>query len=132
MFKELALLIVSLIFLVTFVLLMLVVLPLVAIQLKLEQRKLRLLAERFVCVRCGGTIGGEAIQLADERWEEMSEERRRLYPKIKFRLVRNLQALCPHCSCEYCYQEAEDKFIVRESNRGQELLAPSLGSDWIE
>ncbi|MBN70070.1 MAG: hypothetical protein CME32_12430 [Gimesia sp.] len=109
-----------------------VILPLTVLGQKRYQKRLRGLAEKYVCVECGELLGTEAIQLADERWEEMSEERRRRSPNIKFRLVRNLQAICPHCGCEYRYQEAEATFIVRERNRGQELPAPSLGPDWIE
>lgn len=109
-----------------------VILPLTVLAQKRYQKRLRGLSEGFACVECGQILGVEAIQLADERWEEMSEERRRLYPHIKFRLVRDLHALCPHCGCEYRYQEAEATFIVRERNRGQELPAPSLGPDWVE
>ena len=109
-----------------------VILPLLALEQKRYQKRLRGLAEGFACVECGQNIGVEAIQLADQRWDEMSEERQRRSPNIKFRQVRNLQALCPHCGCEYCYQEAEATFIVRETNQLQELPEPSLGSDLIE
>ena len=109
-----------------------VILPLTVLGQKRYQKRLRGLAEGFPCVECGQNIGVEALQLADDRWDEMLAERRRLYPNIKFRLVRDLQALCPHCGCEYRYQEAEATFIVRERNRGQELQAPSLGPDWVE
>ena len=109
-----------------------VILPLTVLGQKRYQKRLRGLAEGFPCVECGQNIGVEALQLGDDRWDEMLAERRRLYPNIKFRLVRDLQALCPHCGCEYRYQEAEATFIVRERNRGQELQAPSLGPDWVE
>ncbi len=106
-----------------------VILPLTVLGQKRYQKRLRGLAEKLACVECGQILGVEALQLADERWEEMSEERRRLYPHIRFRLVRDLQEICPHCGCEYCYQEAEATFTIREKNRLQELPAPSLGPD---
>ena len=96
--------------------------------MKSERR--RQLASRFVCLECGEVLGVEAIRLADERWEEIvkaiisyNETGTRL------RLVRTVDAICPHCGCLYLYHQAERTFVVREVSPEWELLEPKLDSE---
>ncbi|WP_145454260.1 hypothetical protein [Gimesia panareensis] len=98
-----------------FILLLPVTLPLIGIQLKRDQKRKRTLAERFVCVECGEVIGLEAIRLADERWSKIVEKiLSENNTEIRLRLVRTVDAICPHCGCQYCYREEEQTFVVQE------------------
>ncbi|EDL59005.1 hypothetical protein [Gimesia maris] len=91
---------------------------------------MRKLAGRFVCVECGEVLGVEAIQLADERWDEIVKAIiAKSEPGTRLRLVRTVDAICPHCGCQYLYRKAERTFEVREESPDWELLEPKLDSE---
>jgi len=111
--KELLLNIVVMIIVLICILLLPIILPLVALHNKREKRKLRQLADQFVCLECGSIIGAESLRLADDRWSEivkkiMSDND----SEIRLRLARTLDAVCPHCGCIYIYRQAENTFVI--------------------
>ncbi|WP_232093296.1 hypothetical protein, partial [Gimesia panareensis] len=90
---------------------------------QVEKRRRRQLASRFVCEQCGEVIGAEAIRLADERWSKIVEKiRSENDSEIRLRLVRTVDAICPHCGCQYCYREEEQTFVVQEVSPEWERL----------
>ncbi|WP_339727830.1 hypothetical protein [uncultured Gimesia sp.] len=99
-----------------FILLLPIIVTVSLIQAQRKKRKMRKLADQFVCLKCGEVIGAEALGLADERWSEIvmkiiSESA----PGTRLRLVRAMDAICPHCGCIYLYRAAEQTFVVRSN-----------------
>jgi predicted RNA-binding Zn-ribbon protein involved in translation (DUF1610 family) len=113
-----------------FILLLPIILPVSLLQSQREKRRMRNLASRFVCLECGEVLGVEAIRLADERWDEIVKAIiSRNEPGTRLRLVRTVDAICPHCGCLYLYRKAERTFVVREVSPVWELLEPKLDSE---
>lgn len=113
-----------------FILLLPILMPYSLLKDRVEKRRRRQLASRFVCVECGEVLGVEAIRLADERWDEIVKAIiSRNEPGTRLRLVRTVDAICPHCGCLYLYRKAERTFVVREVSPVWELLEPKLDSE---
>ncbi|MEQ8854048.1 hypothetical protein [Gimesia sp.] len=82
---------------------------------------MRQLASRFVCLECGEVLGVEAIRLANERWDEIVKAIiAKSEPGTRLRLVRTVEALCPHCGCQYLYHKMEQTFLKRSEIVGQD------------
>lgn len=112
------------------ILLLPIILPVSLLQSQREKRRMRNLASRFVCLECGEVLGVEAIRLADERWDEIVKAIiSRNEPGTRLRLVRTVDAICPHCGCQYLYRKVERTFVVREVSPVWELLEPKLDAD---
>ena len=128
MLKELLLKLLLLIMLPFLILLLLVSLPFTAIQLKREKHKLGKLAGEFVCLECGEIMGMEAIRLADERWANVVKQKmaEKTY-KLGMRMVRSVDAVCPHCGCIYLYREEDQSFVVRSEQSGGKEYQASNG-----
>jgi len=113
-----------------FILLLPIILPVSLLQSQREKRRMRNLASRFVCLECGEVLGVEAIRLADERWDEIVKAIiSRNEPGTRLRLVRTVDAICPHCGCQYLYRKVERTFVVREVSPVWERLEPKLDAE---
>lgn len=113
-----------------FILLLPILMPYSLLKDRVEKRRRRQLASRFVCVECGEVLGVEAIRLADERWDEIVKAIiSRNEPGTRLRLVRTVDAICPHCGCQYLYRKVERTFVVREVSPVWEQLEPKLDSE---
>ena len=113
-----------------FILLLPILAPYSLLKDRLEKRRRRQLASRFVCEQCGEVLGVDAIRLADERWDEIVKEIiAKSEPGTRLRLVRTVDAICPHCGCLYLYRKAEGTFVVREESPEWERLEPKLDSE---
>src|SRR5262245_12583451 len=64
-------------------------------------RRVRAAAEQFKCVACGQFLGRKSIELADEEWARHMRELMDRHPGVRFRIVRNLHAICPSCGKQY-------------------------------
>ncbi len=113
-----------------FILLLPILVPYSLLKDRVEKRRRRQLASRFVCLECGEILGVEAIQLADERWDEIVKAIiAKSEPGTRLRLVRTVDAICPHCGCLYLYHQAERTFVVRKESPEWERLEPKLDSE---
>ncbi|QDT21056.1 hypothetical protein [Gimesia chilikensis] len=113
-----------------FILLLPILVPYSLLMDRVEKRRRRQLASRFVCEQCGKVLGVEALQLADERWDEIVKEIiAKSEPGTRLRLVRTVDAICPHCGCQYLYRKAERTFVVREVSPEWERLESKLDSE---
>ena len=74
-------------------------------------RRLRATANRFRCASCGQILGRSSIQLADEAWARRMREFAILHPGVRFRVVRNLHAICPECGKQYQFVEKIRTFV---------------------
>lgn len=108
-----------------------VILPLTVLGQKRYQKRLRGLAEGFPCVECGQNIGVEALQLADDRWDEMELQMMRIEEPVA-RVVRSrlLDAICPHCGCLYLYHKMEQTFLKRSEIVGQDPADAEMKDRW--
>ena len=110
-----------------FILLLPILVPYSLLMDRVEKRRRRQLASRFVCEQCGKVLGVEALQLADEHWDEIVKSIiAKSEPGTRLRLVRTVEAICPHCGCLYLYRKAEGTFVVREESPEWERLEPKL------
>jgi hypothetical protein len=91
---------------------LLFILPVAAVQTQLRTRRILKLASEFACVVCGTQLGAEAVRLADERCAKTIADLQARSPGIRFRLVRDIHAICPSCGCEYLYLDT-DRSLVR-------------------
>jgi predicted RNA-binding Zn-ribbon protein involved in translation (DUF1610 family) len=96
-----------------------------------EKRRRMQLASRFVCEQCGEVLGVEAIRLADERWDEMELQMMRIEEPVA-RVVRSrlLDAICPHCGCQYLYHKMEQTFLKRSEIVGQDPADAEMKDRW--
>ncbi len=100
------------------VLLLPVILPAVAVLQARYERRLRAAAERFACLRSGDRLGSVALARADAAWSEHFASLRREHPTWRFRLVRNLHALCPRCGRRYHFDEPAGRFVALDEPGG--------------
>ena len=70
-----------------------------------RSQRLRSAANRFACAGCGAILGKESLRLADVKWAKRVEEMRIKYPRVKFRVVRDVDAICSKCGKQYGYVE---------------------------
>ena len=88
-----------------FVLLIPVLLPFGLALAALHRHRIRSVARRFPCIRCGWVLGPEAVRLADVEWDRRMRELRAQHPNTRFRIVRDLHAVGPVCRRRYRFVE---------------------------
>jgi len=73
----------------------------------LDRRRLRLSAALSPCRFCGCVLGQKSIELANAKWADLMEEKKheslRLIRRVKLRMVRNMDAICPACGAIYIF-----------------------------
>ena len=98
---------------VLFVLLLPIILPIALIQDRLRTRRIASVIRDFVCELCGTTLGMEAVRLGDERWRAVIADLHARFPDTRFRIVRDIHAVCPKCGREYMYRDVDCSLVVR-------------------
>jgi hypothetical protein len=78
-----------------------VIIPFLAITQWRDGKRLLALARSFICQRCGKLIGEEAVALGDAFWRDHMAGLHEHSPAIRFRVVRTVHAVCPHCGAKY-------------------------------
>ncbi|RYF01446.1 MAG: hypothetical protein EOO78_10655 [Oxalobacteraceae bacterium] len=97
-------------------------LSLIALAHALDNRRLRAVASRTRCVRCGEALGYASLDAADAAWAtEMAEVQRRRSPGVRMRVVRHCRALCATCGMKYGWND-RDRTL-------QPLLPEDLGCE---
>ena len=91
------------------VLLLPLIVPTALVMDSLYRYRLRSAAGRFACTGCGQILGRESLRLADIEWANRMEEMRIKHPDVKWRVVRDVHAICPNCwKCHRYLEEAKD------------------------
>ncbi len=101
-----------------------IILPLVAALHTLDQRRRRTAANVFTCVRCGKILGSGALALASAQWAEHMARLHREHPGYRFRIVRDLDAVCTRCGTSYRYDEIQHTFRTRPERWHPPQAAP--------
>lgn len=65
------------------------------------KRRLHRAAKSYTCVKCGKTLGQDAVKSADKVWSEHVSELMRTHPGMRFRMVKTTDAICLDCGTEY-------------------------------
>jgi predicted RNA-binding Zn-ribbon protein involved in translation (DUF1610 family) len=94
-----------------------VIIPFLAFTQWRDGKRLLALARTFVCLSCGKVMGEEAVALGDAFWRGHMTEVHKNSPTIRFRVVRTVHAVCPHCGAKY------------QLTDGRRMLAPSSFDD---
>ena len=82
-----------------------VTLPLAALLHVRDLRRLRAVANRFTCLQCGEVLGRAALERADAAWVAHVEQLHREHPGHRFRLVRDVHAVCTRCGKRYRFDD---------------------------
>jgi hypothetical protein len=93
-----------------FVLFLPLILPTAIALHAIYRHRLRSAASRFVCIACGQVLGKESLRLSDIDWAQQMEEMRIRHPGVKFRVVRNVHAICSKCGKQYRFREQSRDF----------------------
>jgi hypothetical protein len=75
-----------------------------------DEKRMRATAVNFACLSCGGILGTEALQLADDAWA--SHFATLTQDSIRLRLVKNSDAICPHCGAHHKFIASGRSFIL--------------------
>ena len=95
------------------VLLLPIILPIALIQDRQRKQSIKQVVCGYICASCGVLLGVEAIRLGNERWAAVVSDSHKQYPNIRFRIQRDVHAVCPNCGCEYGYRDADCALVVR-------------------
>lgn len=82
-----------------------VLLPVVAVLEARDRRRLRAAADAFACLECGEILGLAALERADADWAGHLARLHREHPGCRFRLVRDVHAVCTRCGARYRFDE---------------------------
>lgn len=69
-------------------------------------------AKTFHCVQCGHLLGEAAIAKADRFCLDHVRELHHQFPHSRFRLVRNVWAICTECGARYNYLGNEQTYVL--------------------
>ena len=76
-------------------------LPLIALSIRLEERRRRAVACVMRCARCDGVLGPASLDAGDAAWGAELADMRCQFPHGFRRVVRRVFAVCPSCKAEY-------------------------------
>jgi hypothetical protein len=91
-----------------------VLIPIALLLHSRDQKRMRSLVETFACLSCGRILGADALRLADERWAKHLNDLARHYEGagIRYRVVRNFDAICPHCGAYHAFIPKQRTFVL--------------------
>jgi hypothetical protein len=79
-----------------------------------DRRRMRAVAERTHCERCGATLGVAALQSAEAEWTKRVAALQDARPTMRFRMIRSLWAVCAVCGAEFNYDFHSRIFHCRQ------------------
>jgi hypothetical protein len=89
-----------------------VVLPLVGVLHWRDTRRLSAAAKLVACQSCGQVLGERAIEAANAAWAaRLKRVQSRLPVGIRFRMVRDLDAICTNCGARYEFLPKTREFV---------------------
>ena len=101
-------------FILTFLALLPVIAPVGTVISFFHRRRMLRIAEITNCSACGICLGPAATRLSDERCRQEAIERRKKFPGVIFRIIRDVHAICPACGAELTWFAASRSFRLKE------------------
>lgn len=79
-----------------------------------DEKRMRALVAIFPCRKCGRILGADALRIADEAWARHLADvaRHAQGGVIRYRLVKNADAICPHCGTNHKFMPKQRSFIA--------------------
>jgi hypothetical protein len=99
-------------FVIAFVLSMPLWLRVVAVSNFVHKYRLRQAAKSFACLKCGATLGVDALKRADRVWAEHMSNLMAGHPGARLRISRTLHAICVGCGTQYTFRESARTFVA--------------------
>jgi len=96
---------------VAFILLLPITLPISIVLSAVDKHRIRSAARRSSCSGCGQVLGAKALQLADAEWAQRMQKMRDQHPHARFRIVRDIHAICPTCGRRFRFVEKDRSFF---------------------
>ena len=89
-----------------------ILLPVALIFHAADAKRMRALAETFPCLKCGRILGADSLRITDEAWAEyLAEVTRNSIGAIRSRLVKYIDAICPHCGAHHKFTPKQRSFV---------------------
>jgi len=76
-----------------------------------DQRRMREAASRTACKRCGAMLGMPSQDRADAAWAAHVAKLFADHPPLRFRLKRDVWAICAVCGATYGYDDERRVFV---------------------
>jgi hypothetical protein len=70
-------------------------------------------AYNFLCLKCHQRLGVEGVRLGNQRWAGFLDNFRLQNPGCLVSFVRDVDAVCPRCGCEYTYHSEDASLRLR-------------------
>jgi hypothetical protein len=67
----------------------------------------------FSCLKCRQRLGVGGVRLGNQRWTGMLDNFHLQNPGCLVSFVRDIDAVCPHCGCEYTYYSEDASLRLR-------------------
>ena|SRR5688572_2562104 len=89
--------------------------PVALVLTTVDKHRIRKAARTFNCTVCGRPLGVVAVKLANRAVAKEAEQRRREHPRVRYRIIRTLHAICPACDARFAFDETLHTFIPQET-----------------
>ncbi len=90
-----------------------IIVPYFLIENAFADRRRKRDAENFRCAQCGTVLGRASIAKADEYWCDHVRELHKRFLGSRFRLVRNVWAICAKCGARYDYRTKDRTYVLQ-------------------
>jgi hypothetical protein len=110
-----------------FILLLPIILPIALIHDRLRVRRIAKIVCSFVCISCGTVLGTEGLRLGNERWKVILANHGASSPGARFRILRDIHAVCPKCGCDYMYRDVDHSLVLRPQHKCKHRNEPLTG-----
>lgn len=77
-----------------------------------DVKRMRALAHAYPCRKCGRLLGTGSLRMADEAWASYLAQvgHNSQGGVIRYRLVKTIDAICPHCGTQYKFVPNDRSF----------------------
>ena len=99
-----------------------IIVPYFLIESAFADRRRKRDAETFRCAQCGNVLGRASIAKADEYCREHVCELHKRFPGSRFRLVRNVWAICTECGARYNYRTKDRTYVLQSDEENTAVV----------
>lgn len=100
-----------------------VIIPYVLIANAFDDRRRVRDADNFCCTQCGNIVGRASIAKANEYWQQHVRELQNRFPGARFRLIRDVWAICTECGAKYNYSTKDKTYILKPNDNDASMVS---------